>query len=211
MRRLAQALAFTLVGLSLAAAGCGGRPYATIQYLAGGMDETATYDVAVYQLARNDKVQIILYRRVAAPVGTADPDFEYVFFELPEAETYGWLPEDNVPAYRWIHRDGRNQIWKATSGQVSEWMSNDKTSMRFGFEATMDPVADTSGASHIFSGTVRLPEDVVKTQGLMNRYDEWLRTLLGEKPQPPPTTTKPATSPGAKGSHARLGADKPIR
>ena len=140
----------------VSAAGCGGKPQASIRYLAGGSDATVAYDVAVYQLARDQKVQIILYRRVAAPVGTADPDFEYVFFEVPQADSYGWLREDNVPAYRWIHHNGQNQVWRATAGQVKEWVAPDEMSMHFTFEATMDPAAGTEGTAHILSGRLGL-------------------------------------------------------
>jgi hypothetical protein len=189
MKRLAPMLALMAVGVLTLASGCGGKPQATIRYLAGHSDAETTYDLAIYQLARDQKIQVILYHRVAAPVGTADPDFEYVFFEVPQTESYGWLREDNVPAYRWVHENGKNLVWRGTAGQIKERMSLDETSMRLWFEVTMEPAAGMNGMPHILSGSIGMDEDIITAQGLMNRYDEWLRAILGEKPRTVPRAT----------------------
>jgi hypothetical protein len=202
MARSARVLMLIVAAATVAAAlGCGGPPRATIKYLAGGVDESVGYDLAVYQMARNEKVQIVLYRRVAAPIGVADTDFEYVFFELPEVGRYGWLKEDNVPAYRWVHHEGHNYIWQGASGQVTIGESTDHSEIRFGFQVTMEPIAGTPGGSYLLSGKINCKEDVITTQGLITRYSDWLRTLTGEKPKTPPASAKPpksAATPPAK-------------
>jgi hypothetical protein len=194
MKRLVPVLMLAAVVLTLAS-GCGGKPQASIRYMAGNSDAAVTYDVAVFQLARDQKVQVILYHRVAAPIGTADPDFEYVFFEVPQADSYGWLREDNVPAYRWVHQAGKNLVWRGTAGQIKESMAIDETSMRLRFEVTMEPAAGMPGAPHILSGSIGMDEDIVTAQGLMNRYDEWLRTILGQPPRPKPAAATKSPSP----------------
>jgi hypothetical protein len=194
----ARALALAVLVLAAGAAGCGGsHPQATIRYMTDGPDETVTYDMAVYQLARNDRVQIFIFKRVAAPIGVADADFEYVFFELPETSKYGWLKEDDVPAYRWIRHDGRNHVWVGNSGQASDLLADDKTSMTFKFQVTMEPTAGTAGGAYILNGRVACTEDVVAAQGLQNRYGSWLMTILG-KPVPKDVAPKPKPAPKPK-------------
>jgi hypothetical protein len=219
MKCLVQALALTVLAAGLAA-GCGGPPRATLRYAASSLDETIQYDVAVYQLARNDKVQIVLLRRTAAPVGTADPDFEYVFMELPERSSYAWVKEDDVPAYRWVRREGGNHIWQGTGGRISEWEGDDKTHLHLKFEVTFEPVAGTAGGPYILSGNIRLPEDVVIAQGLVNRYGGWLWSILGKKlpaEVSPPSkargllSTPKSSSARQPGAPSKTGGDvKPI-
>jgi len=180
----------------VAAAGCGGAPTATIRYVTGGPDETVDYDLAIFQLARGEKVQIMLFRRTAAPVGEADPDFELVFLELPERARYGWVKEDNVPAYRWVRTNSRDHLWCATAGQAAVRSLSDKEHIHLDFQATMEPMPGTPGGVYVLSGqAIKCTEDIVVAQGLMNRYGEWLLTLVGKKPKEPP---KPAAkSPAA--------------
>jgi len=165
------------------AAGCGG-PQARILYMSGGPDETVRYDLAVYQLAKGAKVQAILFRKTAAPIGDADPDFEYVFFELPEKETFGWIKDDHVPAYRWVRQGGRDRVWRGATGRVTESSGDNKEHLHLVFRVTMEPAAGTPGGPYELSGNVKFTEDMVMTTGLMNRYSDWLRTILGEKPKP---------------------------
>lgn len=187
MRRNAgRAVVWAAIGVALAlGAGCGG-PRATIRYTGGGPDETVTYESATYQLARDRKVQIILFRRVAAPVGTADADFEYVFLELPERDQYGWLRDDRVPAYRWVRQAGRDHVWLGTAGQVRLALRDSKLHMHLDFRATMEPVAGTAGGAYVLAGDLKVVEDTVRTQGLINRYGEWLGSIVNPKPPPEP-------------------------
>jgi len=177
----------------LAVAGCAGQPKASIRYVTGGPDETVAYDLAVFQFARGEKVQIMLFRRTAAQIGEADPDFEFVLFELPERPHYGWVKEDNVPAYRWVRDGSRDHLWCASAGLVSLRTSDDKQYLHLDFQATMEPVSGTPGGVYVLSGRVRCTEDIVLAQGLMNRYGDWLLTLVGKKPKEPPKP--PAKSP----------------
>ena len=176
-----------LLGLALVAglaAGCGG-PQAAVRYAAGKPDETVAYDTATYQFARDRKVQILLYRRTAAPIGEADPDFEYVYLEVPERPKYGWLKEDHVPAYRWVRQYGRNTVWQGTAGQVTLRFGDARRHLHLDFRMTMEPLGAAEGGGHILSGRIKCLEDAARTQGLVNRYGEWLRSLL-----PPPTPGK---------------------
>lgn len=183
--------AITLV----AAAGCG-QPRASIKYMTGGPDETVNYDMAVFQMVRGAKVQVFLFRRTAAPIGEADPDFEIVLLELPERSRYGWVKEDNVPAYRWVRQNSRDNLWQATSGQVSMRNSTDTQHMHLDFQTTMEPMPGTPGGVYVFCGQVRFAEDIVQAQGLMNRYGDWMLSLLGKKPkEPPKPPAKPPVSP----------------
>jgi hypothetical protein len=177
-----------LLGLALVAglaAGCGG-PRAAVRYAAGKPDETVAYDTATYQFARDRKVQILLYRRTAAPIGEADPDFEYVCLEIPERAKYGWLKEDHVPVYRWVRQYGRDTVWQGTAGQVTLRFGDGRRHLHLDFRMTMEPLGAGEGGGHILSGRVKCLEDAARTQGLVNRYGEWLRSLL----QPPPTPGK---------------------
>ena len=178
MRFFAGALMILASGmLALSAAGCG--PRARISFAAGGEDQTVKYNSATFQLARDRRVQVVLYRQTAAPFGDPDPDFEYVFFELPERRRFGWLREDHLPIYRWVRQDGRDHLWLGASGEAQ---------MRFGiffgrdlhleFHTTMVPLRGTEGGVYIFRGNVKCREDMVRTQGLINRYSEWLESLL---------------------------------
>jgi hypothetical protein len=180
-----------------AAAGCAGRPQASIRYVTGGPDETVRYDLAVFQLARGQKMQVMLFRRTAAPIGEADPDFEFVLLELPERAHYGWVKEDNVPAYRWVRQNSRDHLWQASAGQASMQGPDDKEYVRLDFQATMEPLGGTPGGVYVLSGQVRCTEDIVLAQGLMNRYGEWLLTLVGKKPPegPQPPAKAPAAAP----------------
>jgi hypothetical protein len=190
MHRLASAsMVMIAAALALAAAGCG-RPEAVIRYTTGGPDEAVRYDAAVFQLAREDKVQIVFFRRKAAPIGTADPDFEYVFLELPEKKRYGWLRADRVPAYRWVHSGGADHVWLATAGQVKMRFADAKSHIHFDFRMTMEPVRGTAGAPYILEGDVKVIEDAFRTQTLITRYGPWLvrvvnpETKPGEESQP---------------------------
>jgi hypothetical protein len=169
---------------AMAAAGCS-KPQAKIRYMTGGADETVTYDMALFQLAKGSRVQIILYRRTAAPVGEADPDFEYTFFELPERPHYGWVKDDNVPAYRWVRQDGRDRLWRGTSGQVNLSPGGGGQHMHFDFQVTMEPLDGTSGGVYVLGGAAKCTEDLVASQGLINRYGDWLLSLLGQAPKSP--------------------------
>jgi len=166
---------------AIGAAGCG-KPHATIRYATGGPDEQVRYDSATFQLARQRKVQIILFRRTAAPIGEADPDFEYLFFQLPERARYGWLRDDGVPAYRWVRQGGQDRVWLGTAGQVRLRMRDSKQRMHFDFRATMEPVAGTPGGAYVLAGNPKVVEDTVKTQSLINRYGEWLASIVNPKP-----------------------------
>ncbi len=182
----------TASALVACAASCGGcAPSARISSAAGGRDRSVSYDSATFQLARGHLVQIILYRRTAAPFGDPDPDFEYVFFQVPEASQFGWLREDNLPIYRWVRQGGRDQLWQGTAGEghIRFGLASDRSHIHFDFHITMVPLRDTGGSVYIYSGDVKCDEDLARTQGLMNRYGEWLARLI---------TTPPAES-GATG------------
>jgi len=183
--RAAAVLGAAIVLAAGLAAGCG-HPRASIRYVAGGPDEPVLYQTATFQLGKERKVQFILLRRQAASIGTGDPDFEYVFLELPEREKYGWLKEDGVPAYRWVHEDGRDHVWLGASGQVQmrpDFLSKDH--MHLDFRVTMEPIAGTAGGAYVLGGVVKFREDMVYSQGLMNRYGPWLRSLISPKPAAP--------------------------
>jgi hypothetical protein len=169
--------------LALVLAGCGG-PEATIRYTVGGVDESVRYDLATFQLARDRRVQIVFFRQKAAPIGTADPDFEYVFLELPETKRYGWLREDRLPAYRWVHAGGEDRVWLATAGQVEMRMADQKTHMHFDFRMTMEPVRETPGEAYVLEGDVKVVEDAFRTQSLINRYGPWLAEIVNPPPEP---------------------------
>ena len=191
MRRLTRPtilLALATLPLFLLA-GCG-RPSAKIRYVTGGPDETVSYDSGTFQRARSHKVQVVLFRRTAAPIGEADPDFEYVFFELPDRPHYGWLKEDRIPAYRWVRQGGHDRIWLATAGQVRLTLLD--RSLRLDFRTTMEPVAGTPGGAYVLTAVVRCPEDLIRTQGLINRYGQWLQSLLAAPPPAPPPASPPA-------------------
>jgi len=188
-----------LAALALAAlAGCGG-PRATIRYARGEPQEVVTYDSATYQLAKGNKVQILLFRRMAAPIGTADADFEYTFFELPERKHYGWLREDAVPVYRWVRQGGRDHLWLGTTGQESLRSAGTAGHMHFDFRVTMEPLRDTTGGAYFLTGKVKLIEDLVLTQGLINQYGDWLVSLLGLKPPASPAPKIRLPGSGASG------------
>jgi len=172
---------YLVAAAALAAAGCG-EPRATIRYATGGPAESVGYDSATFQLIRDRKVRIILFRLAAAPVGEADPDFEYLFFELPERAQYGWLRADRVPAYRWVHKSGRNYVWLGFAGQVQLRMRDAKQHLSFDFRVTMEPVAGTPGAAYVLAGKPGVVEDPVKTQSLINRYGERLSAIVNPKP-----------------------------
>jgi hypothetical protein len=184
---LAAAVALT------AAAGCGGgQPKAAIRYMTGGPDEAVRYDMAIFQMARGEKIQVLLFSRVAAPVGEADPDFELVLLELPYRSRYGWVKEDDVSAYRWVRQNNRDRLWRAASGQAGMSGIDDSTHIHLDFQTTLEPMPGTPGGPYVFSGKIQCNEDIVQAQGLMNRYGEWLLTLVGKKPKDPP---KPAAKP----------------
>ncbi|MFO8012068.1 MAG: hypothetical protein R6X20_02065 [Phycisphaerae bacterium] len=186
MDRIRPAPALTAAAaLALAAAGCG-RPEAVIRYTTGGPDEAVRYDSATFQLARGDRVQIVLFRRKAAPIGTADPDFEYVFLELPEKKRYGWLRADRVPAYRWVHAAGEDHVWLATAGQVRMRFADGKEHVHFDFRMTMEPVRGTAGAPYVLEGDVKVLEDVFRTHTLVTRYGPWLARIVNPETKPEP-------------------------
>jgi hypothetical protein len=187
MERLgARGAALAAAGLALAAlAGCG-QPQASIRYTVGGPQEPVTYSTATFQLTRGDKVQILLFRRTAAPIGQADPDFEYTFFELPEKDRYGWLKEDMAPVYRWVREGGRDNVWLGASGQARFWWADNKQHVHFDFRVTMEPLRDTPGGAYFLTGNIKVTEDPERTQGLINQYGDWLLSLLGIKPAPSP-------------------------
>jgi len=171
--------------LALSAVGCG-RPEAVIRYTTGGTDEAVRYDSATFQLARGDRVQIVFFRRKAAPIGTADADFEYVFLELPEKRRYGWLREDGVPAYRWVRAGGEDHVWLATAGQVRMRFADSGTRLRFDFRMTMEPVRGTPGAAYVLEGDVKVLEDTFRTQSLITRYGPWLGRIVNPETTPEP-------------------------
>jgi hypothetical protein len=193
-RGLAAAAALAL----LAAAGCS-RPQVAVHYMTSGPDETVGYDLAVFQIARGPKVQIFLFRKTAAPIGEGDPDFELAFFELPEKDRYGWVKDDNVPAYRWVRHESRDHVWRGTTGQASMRSVDDKEHLHFDFQTTMEPMPGTPGGVYVLSGRdVRCTEDIVQAQGLWNRYGDWLLGLVGRKPTAPlPPAARPPLSPKA--------------
>ncbi len=182
-----------------AAAGCGSSE-AVLRPIAGGRPETIRYDRTIFQLAKGQKVQVILFRQTAAPIGYADPDFELVLFELPERASYGWVKEDNIPAYRWVRKDGRDHLWRASDGKVRLHVADDKTWLQLNVEATLEPLSVTADPPYVFDADIRCVEDMAAANGIMNRYGDWLLELLGQKPKaPPPRKTKsPIPSPRKK-------------
>jgi len=166
-----------LVALAFTASGCG--PSARISSAAGGKDQTVSYESATFQLARGHLVQVILFRRTPAPFGDPDPDFEYVFFQVPEDNRFGWVREDNLPVYRWVRENGKDQLWQGTAG---------KGHIHFNFHVILSPIHGTAGGVYVFSGNVKCNEDLPRTQGLLNRYGEWLERILASEPgaQEPP-------------------------
>jgi len=184
MNAMTKAAAWLLAALALAAAGCG-RPQATVRYVAGGSDETVFYDSATYQMARGQKIQVILFRRMAAPIGEADPDFEYVFFELPQRLRVGWVREDAMPVYRWVREDHHDRLWAGTSGQARETPGDSAQHLHLDFQVTMEPLAGTPGGSYLLTGHIKCTEDMILTQGMINKYGDWLLNLLGQKPKAP--------------------------
>lgn len=185
-------------------AGCGG-PQASVHYMTGGPDETVGYDMAVFQVARGGKNQIFLFRKTAAPVGVADHDFELTFFEVPEKSHYGWVKEDNVPAYRWVRQEGRDHLWRGTAGQVGIRGIDDLAHIHFDFQTTMEPITGTPGGVYVLSGHVQCTQDIVQAQGLWNRYGDWLLSLVGIKPQEPP---RPPAGP-TPGAPSKMPAKSP--
>ncbi|MBE3069365.1 MAG: hypothetical protein IMZ66_03925 [Planctomycetes bacterium] len=179
-RGMAAAAALALVCL----AGCG-HPHATVQYTSGGAGQDVTYDSTTFQLAKDYRVQVLLFRRTAAAIGTADSDMEYVFFELPERDDYGWLKGDRLPVYRWVREAGSDHVWLGASGQAAMAMGDSKQHMHFTFRVTMEPVGDTPGDAYVFSGTFKVVEDAFRTQSLINRYGPWLGSLVNPKPEAP--------------------------
>ena len=197
-----------LVGL-LAATGWGAgcaQSQVTIRHAGGEADETPKYDVMTYQKARDHKIQIVLFQRLAAPLGEADPDFEYVFLEFPEAATYGWLKEDKVPIYRWVRQGKKDTIWQGTSGQVTLHFAPGDEHVHAEFHMTMEVVRG-EGDSQVMTGTVVCPENAVRTQGLINHYGGWMESLLGMKLDPSEGKAPAMKSPG-KGSPGSGGKKK---
>ena len=181
MGRTMVMVSFVAATLTLVAAGGCGGPRAYISRAAGGEDETVRYDSATFQLARGRRVQVILFRRTPAPIGEADPDFDYVYFELPERKRFGWVRQDRLPIYRWVRKEGRDQVWLSASGEARMKFGDYKQHMHFEFHVTMAPVGETGGSPYLFSGQIKCREDVVRTQGLMNRYGEWLESLVAPR------------------------------
>ncbi|HUX00405.1 MAG TPA: hypothetical protein VMY35_05430 [Phycisphaerae bacterium] len=185
IRRSCWAAGLVILGAGVFfACGCG--PSARISSAAGGRDREVSYDSATFQLARGHLVQIILYRRTAAPFGDPDPDFEYVFFQVPEASQFGWLREDNLPIYRWVREGGRDQLWQGTAGEghIRFGLASGRSRIHFDFHITMVPLRDTGGSVYVYSGDVKCSEDLARTQGLMNRYGEWLARLIATPETP---------------------------
>jgi len=174
--------ASAIAACAASAPGCG--PSARISSAAGGKDQTVSYASATFQLARGHLVQIILFRRTPAPFGDADPDFEYVFFQVPEDNRFGWVREDNLPIYRWVRENGKNQLWQGTAGEghIRFGVLTGKGHIHFDFHVTMAPIHNTPGSVYVFSGNVKCNEDLPRTQGLLNRYGEWLERTLATKP-----------------------------
>ena len=170
--------------LAGAGAGCAA-PQATVRCDSGGPAETVVYGVARYQYARGPKVQVVLVRRPVAPAGEPEADFEYVYFELPDQDRYGWLAEDKVPVYRWLREGGRDTVWLGTAGEVREWTFGGRETMGLAFRVTFDPLVG-DGRPHVFSGHLVMKEDVIATQGAINRYGVQLMALLGQKPRAAP-------------------------
>jgi len=171
-----------LVALAFTASGCG--PSARISSAAGGRDQSVSYESATFQLARGHLVGIVLFRRTPAPFGDPDPDFEYVFFQVPERNRFGWVREDNLPIYRWVRENGKDQLWQGTAGEgrLRFGVLSDKGHIHFQFHVTMSPIHQTPGSVYVFSGDVKCTEDLPRTQGLMNRYGDWLERILATKP-----------------------------
>jgi len=212
MNAMTRAAAWTLAALALAAAGCGRPHQATIRYVAGGPDETVSYDSATYQLARGNKIQVVLFRRMAAPIGEADPDFEYVFFELPQRARCGWVKEDGMPVYRWARQDHHDRIWAGASGQARETPGDSEQHLHLNFQVTMEPVAGTPGGSYLLTGRIKCTEDMIMTQGMINKYGDWLLNLLGQKPKAPAGGLKAKSlmnSPKPKSSPPRKTEPRP--
>jgi len=187
-----------LVGLGVAAGVAGGcaTSKVAIRHAAGEADEALRYDSITYQKARDQKIQIVLFHRMAAPLGEGDPDFEYVFLEFPESATYGWLKEDKVPIYRWVRQGKKDTIWQGTSGQVTLHFAPGDDHVHAEFHMTMEVVRG-EGDSLVMTGNIVCPENSARTQGLVNRYGGWLETMLGMKLDPSegkaPTVKTPGT------------------
>jgi hypothetical protein len=198
MKRMRQWLVLAMMGMvALAGVGCT-RTQVTVQYDPNRPGEPVPYSVYAYQFTKSEKVQIVLARRPVAPAGTPEASFEYVYFELPDRDRYGWLLEDKVPVYRWVHESGHDTVWLGTAGDVRMSAFGGRESMGFDFRITMDPLLG-DGKPHIFSGTVHMSEDLLATQGLINRYGLQLMKLLGQKPKDlPPTPASPKKPPTPK-------------
>jgi hypothetical protein len=196
--RMRSILAILAMAAALAGVGCGGgAQQATVRYDMGGPEEITVYSTVAYQYAKGEKVQVVMVRRPVAPAGTPEADFEYVYFELPNRDRYGWLAEDKVPVYRWVREAGRDTVWLGMAGNVRESTFGGRETMGFHFEVTMDPLVG-DGRPHVFSGAVQMKENVVAVQGFINHYGLQLMALLGQHalpaPVPAPGVKKPATT-----------------
>jgi hypothetical protein len=168
------------------AAGCGGRPEARLQYVQAGTEETVIYESGTYELVRDGKVRIVLFAWDQPPPRPADAGFEYVSLEIPERKTYGWLRQEGVPAYRWVHRDGRDHVWLGTAGQVRMRPAQDKRHVHVDLRMTMEPVAGTVAEAFVFLGDLRFKEDSLLTQGLINRFGPRLGEIVRKPSSPGP-------------------------
>ena len=182
------------------AAGCIARPGADVRVGSPGGEGAAPatgqavhYDEATFQLARDNRVQIVLFRTLGpspAKGGAAGPgpdgrpagSFEYVFLDLPERAQYGWVRQDRIDGWRGIRESGPggqavDRIWHADAGQARMRLSPDKSALSLGFRLTLEPVAG-GGAEVALEGNTDLREDPMRTQGLMNTYGHRLRDML---------------------------------
>jgi len=106
--------------------------------------------------------------------GEADPDFDYVYFELPERKRFGW-----------VRREGRDQVWLSASGEARMKFGNYKQRVHFEFHVTMVPVGETgTKAGHqVFCGTLfdaAYPSgyfDVVRLEHSLEHMHDPLETL----------------------------------
>ena len=94
--------------------------------------------------------------------------------------------EDNLPIYRWVREGGRDQLWQGTAGEghIRFGLASGRSRIHFDFHITMVPLRDTGGSVYVYSGDVKCSEDLARTQGLMNRYGEWLARLIATPETP---------------------------
>jgi hypothetical protein len=198
---LATGLAAALVAGAACWPGRSGGLFGPTRDAGGQAGQTLRYQSATYQLARGGRIHVVLLRRLGGEVAPGDSprsaeasagpdadDFEYVFFDLPERSHYGWVRQDDLPAWRWVRLAGRDRVWHAVAGHVALRFAPDKATAQAQLDVTLEPRVPRGGAPDTLNGRVALREDVLRTQGLVNEYGGRLATLLAAEPGHPHTS-----------------------